>query len=1063
MLQNTNTAPSTPSSDEDTLVSGQQSPSREVSPKFIVGGKKYGRRSRPQSASFDSQSDSDNEYLTQTDQHNSKTMKSLKVQRSSSHSDIHGSKRRRPLTGTKLKRCASLPAQKPKKDERAQLQTQLESSVESLGNLDFENLSQMLFNVWSDFGQSTDNYLNQTQLEIVCERVGLQKVGKKVAGEVFEKLGLDPNNRIGYHEFIALLHSDSDATAFDPSPNVTVTDTSSVGTLNDSSGYDLHAHSDKWSAESTAVPCTVIIDMWETAGISDPKALLQSLGFTAEEIHISQLSMAIDDDLQGDEGTNSQSTPLLKASLALHKAEVNALQQAFKQLAAENRKLHTNNRDANRQAALLAQEVDERHAQIENSSKTKIFQLEQRHAEIVRDLTAKLANDREHWTNLTSKLEMRIKSLEQEETKHRNDFVTLKKSNSALETEQISLQNQIADLLEMNIKLNNEIVDVEERQRNDDTNKSEEHSVQMIELMDKMSDLQVENTNLRDKIDELSTELEDRCLEITKLKSKKMSARAESTAIEEFSDLECSSNSATKRRGDSPSKAKISEESPRLGKLRKCADDAEPDSEGSGDWIALNSELNRVPTKRTSSATTTSGFSQEFSSLSDCKDEEIKQLKAKVAELESALKMSSEHTSEESEITKLKSRNQELESSLELMNKEFENLEDYWQGKLGEERQLYEEEQRISDEKFNELLKKMSEYEEQFPSQPEKDGRLSPIEEKCQLELQYAELEAETEEIKDLARQMLDEKSKEISDLQKKLKELHQRIGESFTPPPHNTDHLNTDVDSPASSPINYLWQQSTIQAPARDYHNPNWNAKSVHPIQCSSSADEIERKAISPIQRPVTPGSRNADNHKDNVSDASSVHSFTTHSIASTHSVHKSLPEAIASSSPQDLREDIKRLQIIELQLKEAVQNLYQQRETLIMELQQLQEAKPVLEKAYARSSHPSLMQRIQQLEMKNRHLQQCLKQQQLYTETLMNQSWHQQRNEITELCQRIEAQNNLIAEQSHRLTNADLLVKDLYVENSQLTAALQRLEQQRNRNSLILQHGITGIPGMP
>lgn len=81
----------------------------------------------------------------------------------------------------------------------------------------------------------------------------------------------------------------------------------------------------------------------------------------------------------------------------------------------------------------------------------------------------------------------------------------------------------------------------------------------------------------------------------------------------------------------------------------------------------------------------------------------------------------------------------------------------------------------------------------------------------------------------------------------------------------------------------------------------------------------------------------------------------------------------------------------------------------------------------------------------------------------SLSTESWHQQRNEITELCQRIEAQNNLIAEQSHRLTNADLLVKDLYVENSQLSAALQRMEQQRNRNSLILQHGIAGIPGMP
>ncbi len=112
------------------------------------------------------------------------------------------------------------------------------------GNLDFENLSQMLFNVWSDFGQDTDNYLNQTQLEIVCERVGLQKVGKKVAGEVFEKLGLNPNNRIGYNEFIALLHSDSDVynDTLDQNPIVTSTDTNTVGTLDDSSGYDLHAH-----------------------------------------------------------------------------------------------------------------------------------------------------------------------------------------------------------------------------------------------------------------------------------------------------------------------------------------------------------------------------------------------------------------------------------------------------------------------------------------------------------------------------------------------------------------------------------------------------------------------------------------------------------------------------------------------------------------------------------------------------------------------------------------------------------------------------------------------------
>lgn len=52
--------------------------------------------------------------------------------------------------------------------------------------------------------------------------------------------------------------------------------------------------------------------MWEAAGISNPKSLLETLGFNAEEIHISQLSIAIDDDLQGDD--DAALTPLLKVA-----------------------------------------------------------------------------------------------------------------------------------------------------------------------------------------------------------------------------------------------------------------------------------------------------------------------------------------------------------------------------------------------------------------------------------------------------------------------------------------------------------------------------------------------------------------------------------------------------------------------------------------------------------------------------------------------------------------------------------------------------------------------------
>lgn len=55
---------------------GYSSKSREVSPKLVVAGKKYGRRSRPQSVAFDSlhQSDSDeSDHSTNEKKSNSKS------------------------------------------------------------------------------------------------------------------------------------------------------------------------------------------------------------------------------------------------------------------------------------------------------------------------------------------------------------------------------------------------------------------------------------------------------------------------------------------------------------------------------------------------------------------------------------------------------------------------------------------------------------------------------------------------------------------------------------------------------------------------------------------------------------------------------------------------------------------------------------------------------------------------------------------------------------------------------------------------------------------------------
>lgn len=123
------------------------------------------------------------------------------------------------------------------------------------------------------------------------------------------------------------------------------------------------------------MPAEVIVDMWDNAGIPNSRSLLDTLGFRSKEIRISQLSLAIEDDLQtmpSSAPENHAAQTLLRASLALHKAEVNALQLAFRQLAAQNRKLHANNRDTNRRAALLAQEVDERHGHLETARRNEV-------------------------------------------------------------------------------------------------------------------------------------------------------------------------------------------------------------------------------------------------------------------------------------------------------------------------------------------------------------------------------------------------------------------------------------------------------------------------------------------------------------------------------------------------------------------------------------------------------------------------------------------------------------------------------------------------------------------
>lgn len=97
-------------------------------------------------------------------------------------------------------------------------------------------------------------------------------------------------------------------------------------------------------------------------------------------------------------------------------------------------------------------------------------------------------------------------------------------------------------------------------------------------------------------------------------------------------------------------------------------------------------------------------------------------------------------------------------------------------------------------------------------------------------------------------------------------------------------------------------------------------------------------------------------------------------------------------SSSPitaSVAKDNVQKFRALMHHMKEEIKELSMQRESLIMELQQLQEAKPILAKAYVRTNHPNLGQKVQNLEQKNRHLQAVLKQQQQYAESIMHRKW--------------------------------------------------------------------------
>lgn len=482
------------------------SPEREVSPKFVFGSKKYGRRSRPRGNDITEQ----NENIF-----TNKSNFNVPLQKSNSQSDVLFVKKRK--TNNKLKRCTSFPGNRDYEYNNAFENNCQPSNHTISADTEFICTEEMLREAWRKLGVGEDGYLNQTELILVCDAIGLHKLADGVLRQLSNKLNLDYDQKISFQElFEALQQDDAWSEVLNSDTPVLETSNMSVTCLSD----EIFKYITLGPDGTGLINTDTIIEMWETAGITSPKLLLSDLGFNDNVLNINELATVLDREIKSiNEIRPDYQSPqiaLLQASLTLYQTEIKCLKTILEQMHAEREKLKCDVTEANNRATLLAQEVDDNHTRMEQSAQNQVRLLEHRHADILKELTDQYNGEKEHMSLLNKNLEQKIACLENEETKLRNDLQLTQNYMNSLETENQNLRGEINELHKREVALTKEIdlLETEKQKR------GEYEKEQLEPLLTKLSTLQLENAKLRDKNDEMLSEIEHLNSQITTLRPK---------------------------------------------------------------------------------------------------------------------------------------------------------------------------------------------------------------------------------------------------------------------------------------------------------------------------------------------------------------------------------------------------------------------------------------------------------------------------------------------------------------------------------------------------------------
>ncbi|XP_047668754.1 ninein-like protein isoform X2 [Tachysurus fulvidraco] len=491
----------------------------EVSPKFVKGTKRYGRRSRP---------DKTTSVLTdetEKDETPSTGVRRAKLRRSTSLESVESLKSDED-TGSNKETSRGKKQSAIHHSLHFEAQGQLKrwkpdssgSRKHSTGPCQ-EITDEQVKAVWKELGVGTGGSLNKQELLLVCDHIGLKDLQSEELDNLFRKLDKDQDGRVSLTEFQSglFIHGDlpepkaastparlNARCSFSQDLEERVLRSTSPSLLSATVGQRLLTRLDDGSG------CTSpesVITFWNEEGIRNSRDILQTLDFSLEErLSLADLTLALDNELL------VSGNGIHQAALLSYKDEIQFLHMLANQACQERDKAKAQLEQTERRNLQLVGEIDDRHATIESLNESKIKDMEQE----FREKLSALRNETEQENEVLlqqlekerDKLREEVELLKGQEANLQEEATTAIKENSRLEEENYALKGKLSEAESTISKLKKDLDHVLQDKYEDlDPNGAglisrEEHLSGII----KRYELQCRE--LQDRNDELSSELE---------------------------------------------------------------------------------------------------------------------------------------------------------------------------------------------------------------------------------------------------------------------------------------------------------------------------------------------------------------------------------------------------------------------------------------------------------------------------------------------------------------------------------------------------------------------------